>query len=370
MRPIDIRAIIDITGLIQGLVLGSILILINRKPKKTSFFLGLFVLAFCLDFVPPLLNYLGLTTEYPRLHFLPLRLSDFLFPLMYLYVQEVSILSVPQKSYWVLKPAGFVNLVVFILFLLPDKFRDIAKQHFNWFVGLKIVSEVFGLIIGFITIRTINRHIKTLKEQYTNITYRTLKWVKVYAIIGIIFTIFVPTLNQFFDDYYYSLIVSLLNGVLLYWVSIRGILQNNVIPLIIDEVEEKTNTKQSILEKDPIKSTPELESLSKRVDELVRLEKIYKRSDLTIIDLSEALEIHPKLVSTVINTTFNQNFNTYINHYRIAEAIEILNGTEAQKFSIDGIGKEVGFKSKSSFYTSFKQFTGTTPSLYVESELK
>lgn len=363
MKSIDIRVVIDLVGLVQGLILGSILIIINRHKKKSSFFLGLFVLAFCLDFLPPLLDYLELTTRYPRLRFLPLRLSDFLFPLMYLYVQEISIISDRKKSYWVLWPAIFVNLTFSILFLLPNDLRNFALRYFNWFIGLKIASEVFGLIIGFIIIKTINTHIKILKDQYTNITYKTLKWVKIYSIIGIAFTMIVPILNQIFDDYYYALIICTLNGILLYWVSIKGILQNDVMPLVIEYDAPQKNVLLKH-EKEPIKDPLEFEALAKTIDELIKTQKFYKRSDLTIIDVAEALKMHPKLVSTVINTVFNQNFNTFINHYRINEAIQLIQRGDTPNYSIDGIGTEVGFKSKSSFYGAFKQITGTTPSQY------
>ena len=46
---------------------------------------------------------------------------------------------------------------------------------------------------------------------------------------------------------------------------------------------------------------------------------------------------------------------------------ELLNTGTADTLSIDGIGAQSGFSSRSSFYASFKAETGMTPSQYLES---
>jgi len=80
--------------------------------------------------------------------------------------------------------------------------------------------------------------------------------------------------------------------------------------------------------------------------------------------LSQAIGVSPNLLSQKINGELNQNFNEYINHYRIIESQKRLIDAEYDHLSIEGIGQSVGFKSKSSFYAAFKKNTSMTPSVY------
>lgn len=60
------------------------------------------------------------------------------------------------------------------------------------------------------------------------------------------------------------------------------------------------------------------------------------------------------------------NFYNFINRYRIQEAIKLMNSESSGKFSIEGIARQSGFNSRSSFYTAFKTETGLTPSSFLK----
>lgn len=72
-----------------------------------------------------------------------------------------------------------------------------------------------------------------------------------------------------------------------------------------------------------------------------------------------------KYVSQVIHEHYDCNFNTFLNKYRIQEACKRMNDNGRYgNLTIEGISMGVGFKSRSSFVTAFKRFTGLTPSEY------
>lgn len=72
-----------------------------------------------------------------------------------------------------------------------------------------------------------------------------------------------------------------------------------------------------------------------------------------------------KYVSQVINEHYHQNFNNYLNSYRIKEACKRMGDLENYgNYTIEAISESVGFKSRSTFVTSFKRITGLTPSQY------
>lgn len=87
----------------------------------------------------------------------------------------------------------------------------------------------------------------------------------------------------------------------------------------------------------------------------------YLDSSLTIQSLAEQLSIPTKDLSALINLYMNKHFFDFINEYRIEKAKEILKDSTKKELTILEILYEVGFNSKSSFSTSFKKYTGTTP---------
>lgn len=62
------------------------------------------------------------------------------------------------------------------------------------------------------------------------------------------------------------------------------------------------------------------------------------------------------------------NFNNYINSYRVALAKQILKSSKASTLSIEGIGVESGFRSKTTFYSAFKKNVNMTPAQYKNSK--
>lgn len=119
----------------------------------------------------------------------------------------------------------------------------------------------------------------------------------------------------------------------------------------------------------------------------------YKNSNLTdeqkqqlLYDIREVMENNPKIfdldftqeqlaalvhskskyVSQVINELCLCNFSAFINEYRIKEACQRINDVEHYgNLTIEAVSMSVGFKSRSTFNSAFRKFTGLTPSEYL-----
>lgn len=87
----------------------------------------------------------------------------------------------------------------------------------------------------------------------------------------------------------------------------------------------------------------------------------YLDSSLTIQDLAEQIKMPVKDLSALINLYMNKHFFDFINEYRIEKAKEILKDPLQKELTILEVLYQIGFNSKSSFSTSFKKYTGTTP---------
>ncbi len=85
----------------------------------------------------------------------------------------------------------------------------------------------------------------------------------------------------------------------------------------------------------------------------------------TLDQLAKLIGANPNYVSQVINERTEGNFSTFINEYKIKEACRRLSDLENYSgYTIEAIGRSVGFRSRANFTTTFKKFTGMTPTAY------
>lgn len=137
--------------------------------------------------------------------------------------------------------------------------------------------------------------------------------------------------------------------------------QENTIENTVEEAYE-----QKVIE-DP---SEEDRMVMKKVYEVVIKEKVFKDLDLTLDSLAKSMDINRNYLSKAINRTTGKNFNTYINEYRVKEAIKLLSSEKSDIISIDAIAIEVGFNNRTSFYQSFKKITGLSPSDFRNNRVK
>ena len=171
------------------------------------------------------------------------------------------------------------------------------------------------------------------------------------------------------ENFYFKIIFSIFDLIAIYWVAVNGVIQRNVLSILGKKEFGIPSLDTFTIENDPkkISKDEDLKSLMKHVDSYMSSTEAFVRTELTIIDLAEKMKVHPKRISACINTVFDQNFNSYVNQLRIKKAENLLSDQSSSYYSIEGIGKEVGFHSKSAFYSAFKKVTGTTPTKYKES---
>ena len=100
---------------------------------------------------------------------------------------------------------------------------------------------------------------------------------------------------------------------------------------------------------------------------LMNQEKIYRKNDINLRELSELLGTTRHNTSQIINEQFGLNFFELINKYRIDEAKKLLKNEHHQKVNIIQVAYQVGFNNKVTFNKSFKKYNKITPSEYVRS---
>ncbi len=98
-----------------------------------------------------------------------------------------------------------------------------------------------------------------------------------------------------------------------------------------------------------------------QLKELLKSEKLFINPKLTLRDVSDRLGTNTKYLSQVVNHHSGQNFQQFINVYRVEEAKDKICSSQYDNLTLYGIARLCGFKNKSTFYKVFKEITGLTP---------
>ncbi|MFL9483403.1 helix-turn-helix domain-containing protein [Chitinophagaceae bacterium LWZ2-11] len=102
-----------------------------------------------------------------------------------------------------------------------------------------------------------------------------------------------------------------------------------------------------------------------KLERAVQDKKLYKDPNLKLSDVANSINISVHQLSQLLNDNLGRSFSTYINEYRIEEACKLI--AADSRLTFEAIGYEVGYNSKSTFYSAFKKIKDTTPALYKES---
>ncbi len=125
-----------------------------------------------------------------------------------------------------------------------------------------------------------------------------------------------------------------------------------------------------VLEGKKYKTSPLSETRSKEIKQQIQSffdeEQRYLDPNLKIADLSKIISVPSHHISQVLNEKMNSNFYEILNQHRVAKAKEMLQSGALQKISVQAVGEECGFSSKTSFYRAFKKVTSMTPLQYIE----
>ena len=107
-------------------------------------------------------------------------------------------------------------------------------------------------------------------------------------------------------------------------------------------------------------SVLEINSIYKAFLKFISEDEKYIKENLTLNSVSEELNISSNKLSFVIKKS-NENFRNIINKKRIEKSIQLIQSDKYSIYSMDGISRMVGYKSKSTFYENFKKQIGMTP---------
>lgn len=371
-----------------------------RNQDKASVWLGLFLVLCALYISPFMLGYAGWYFNEPYrsvMLFVPFQQLFLLGPVIFFYTQ-----SLLNKSFK-LSTKDFVHFIPAICYLIysvvifvTDKlvlseyyfYTDGRDRELDfWYQMSGLVSMTFYLILSL-----------RFYSVYKRIAYQTVSfadailfgWIQRFLIafllillLRVLFFMLNPEWGAFGTKFWYYLCFS----ILFYYIAISGYF-NSVKTMIafqtplfgsdstyllkdnanFDEnaviAEDEVIIENSVA-KEPLEIA-DIEDWKLKVEKMVKLEKVYENSELTLTALAENLQITTKKLSQIINQGFGMNFNDFINFYRTTAVIEKFESGEHNLQNLLVIAFDCGFNSKSTFNRAFKKHTSLTPKEYLK----
>ncbi|MFK8163413.1 MAG: helix-turn-helix domain-containing protein [Lewinella sp.] len=147
-----------------------------------------------------------------------------------------------------------------------------------------------------------------------------------------------------------------------WWIFYTGVYQLRILDDKA-EIHEILKIRKPSLERVATVNEP-TEGYPGQLARLMEEEEVYRNPDLSRNVIAERLGISEGYLSQIINGKVGESFADYVNGFRINAAREMLTDPTFAPYSLEAIGMEAGFRSRSVFYSTFKKATGSTPGDY------
>lgn len=271
-------------------------------------------------------------------------------PFLYYYIkcETRQIRNLPKS--WICQLTGLFLIIVLVGAVYPyERFPPLWGQY--------IVPLIY-LQWGFYIVLSISLLIPLLKKIVRKQKIKPFeKWITV--VCGGVFILFTSyvwailgiTKGSYINGaIYFSLIIYLVISALLY--------------------RKKTNDLSYFSAQKYTDKKLDHEEAQRIIDKLKKgmMEKgLFKNPNLKVNDLAKEINVSGHQLSQVLNDNMEKSFALFVNEYRIDEACKML--STSPNLTIDAIGDEVGFNSKSTFFATFKKIKGLSPSVYRQSNI-
>jgi AraC-like DNA-binding protein len=331
--------------------------------------LGLFLLAFVLE---ALTNApLGSIGAYSTNGYFTLPEAKLLLPVLFLnYVLEKLGRTGRYRRFLkvnYLFAFGFLSITVFNVLLFLVTGEDLHQRFdFSRIEAVFMILQYYAFFLTIaaivISIREIRRYQIHVRSTYSDLDMLQIRWLW-YLIWGILPIVIVWGLELIRiasggrGPSSFSSLTWLLIILFIYFISFKAYQKKDLLENVPVSPEKG--------EKERVHIVPQGQSdhpeLGSELTSFMESSKMYLQHNLTLYDLAKAMKVSPRLISGCINQNFGNNFAEWVNSFRVEAAMTKLQDPASNHLSVEGIGLESGFQSRSAMYAAFKKQTGNSP---------
>ncbi len=343
----------------QGLLLSLALLSAVFKKNYSSFFLGLITTVITLE----ILHIWGISMGYHSSEYIiPFWLfGSYLItpPAVWLFMQtNTQPTFQPKLKHFFLFSPALIEIILEVPLYYGNKIfgTDYRLERSSIWQAFTEKTPVIAMIVVLLffakKLNDLNARLK--KNKTIESSFSQLSRLYFFFFVFSLLTFF-WLLVSVFDFQLYTVI----EVILLLFVFILGYLTY---------FERSFNTIPKVLKIDIIKEKfPQFndEKELQRLKVLFEYEKIFRKQKITLNEVAISLNLPKRYISGLINTYHNTNFSTYVNTFRVNDAMTRIKDPKERNKSILGIALESGFSSKSAFNGTFKTITGKNPSDFL-----
>jgi len=300
--------------------------------------------------------------NYPVIHIIGTQSYMLLAPLLYLYIKSLCTYNYQLSPIALFHLAPFAVIVClgFCIYLFKTSLETyFPDTGFFYYLIFKPVLYIQIAAYVFASFSALRKYRLQLKELYSNLVKIDLQWINI--------VLYFLILMSSTDLAIYTAINLDLKGFIVFpWLTYQTISINLILCICL--IYKGMGQSEFSVGKFPLPKYVQnntdisnYEEYKKKLTRLMTDEKPFLLPELSLDELAKKMDITPRLLSQIIHVCFNQNFNNYINHYRVEEAKKLFAKDKEFKKSIFEILLDSGFNSKSVFNYSFKKTTGVTP---------
>lgn len=256
----------------------------------------------------------------------------------------------------------------------PDKKN--WKPFLPYFEVLIIAFAISGIVYLLLSLQLLRRHKQQVLQQFSNTEKISLNWLR-YLIGGMsviwIIVIFYPSPQLLY----------LSVALFIFFLGYFGIRQTGIfthqpesstadsdVPVLIEQAQPATLSQEQEEPKAKYERTGLTEPTAIQIQEALKVlmqeQQLYADPELTLGDLAKALDVHPAILSQVINEKEQKSFYEYINLLRVETFKQLIQQPGNRQYTLLSLAFDCGFNSKSSFNRNFKKITGLSPSAYLK----
>ncbi len=330
-------------GAFNGLLLG-LYFLFYAKPKHISNqFLGALLLTLSVRIGKSVIFYFKPDLAWIYLQ-LGLSVCLFIGPFLFFYIRSMVKPESHIKTNWKYHVMALLVLVTVIGYLFPFETNvSLWRPYVIW--AIYSVWTIYIIASGFDSLPIFQKFLKR-DERLNGVETWILSVFIGNLLVCVAFWLFNYT-SYIAGALMFSFILYLLLLSLVFNKKRKSILFNSVPKYGAKKIEDE-----------------EANELTNKLNRVLTTEEFFKNADITLPEVADKLKITPHHLSQLLNDNLEKSFPYYINEFRIEAAKAMIKSRP--DLSLEGIGYECGFNSKSTFYTAFKKHAGTTPAKYME----